>query len=112
LWTSPDGRRYIVDPTGIMLTLFPDLTRIQWDTPTTPSGAPHGAGEQTRPGGRTRLQREHARRERLRQANIAALEAEHERRNTGASKVEDGIMRVIGLPTPRPAPSFDGPPPY
>ncbi|MET9329326.1 hypothetical protein, partial [Tsukamurella sp. NPDC003166] len=112
LWTSPDGRRYIVDPTGIMLTLFPDLTRIQWDIPTTPSGAAQGAGEQTRPGGRTRLQREHARRERLRRDNITAFEAERDRQALPVSEVEVGMMHVIGAPTPRPAPSFDGPPPY
>ncbi|WP_197466864.1 HNH endonuclease signature motif containing protein [Tsukamurella pseudospumae] len=118
LWTSPHGRHYIVDPTGIILTLFPDLARVEWVIP-----AASGSGSEdhvsaaeaespARPGGRTRLQREHARRERRRRDNITAYEAEQNRKSLPVSEIEAGMMRVIGAPTPRSAPSFDGPLPF
>ncbi|WP_343953073.1 HNH endonuclease signature motif containing protein [Tsukamurella spumae] len=111
LWTAPDGRRYIVDPTGIMLQLFPDLTRIEWDIPTTAS--PETADTRTaQPGGRTRLQREHARRERRRRDTVTAFQADKDRKALPNSEVEIGIMRIIGMPHQRPAPTFDSPPPY
>ncbi|NKY20720.1 HNH endonuclease signature motif containing protein, partial [Tsukamurella spumae] len=110
LWTAPDGRRYIVDPTGIMLQLFPDLTRIEWDLPT---ASPETADTRTaQPGGRTRLQREHARRERRRRDTVTAFQAEKDRKALPNSEVEIDIMRVIGMPHQRPAPTFDSPPPY
>ncbi|WP_175399904.1 HNH endonuclease signature motif containing protein [Tsukamurella pseudospumae] len=113
LWTSPHGRHYIVDPTGIMLTLFPDLARVEWITPaTTRLGADGAAGNETRPGGRTRLQREHARREGLRRDNITAYEAERNRKALPVSEIEAGMMSIVGMPHQRPAPSFDGPPPF
>lgn len=112
LWTSPDGRRYIVDPSGTVLALFPDLTRVRWTLP-------DSAEESTRreqappPGGRTRLQREHARRERLRQRNVTAMEAELARANTPVSTIEEHLAAAIGEPTsPSRTPSFDGPPPF
>lgn len=109
LWTSPDGRRYIVDPHGVVLELFPDLARVEWIVPErapSPEVAPA-------PCGRTRLQREHARRERLRRRNIAAMEAEREREDEPSSEVDDGLAAVLGVPRPaRRAPSFEPPPPY
>lgn len=108
LWVSPDGRRHIVNPHGVVLELFPDLARIEWIVPerATPEAV-------AAPGGRTRLQREHARRERLRQRNIAALEAERARAAQRPSAVEDCIAAALGAPRrPSAAPSFDGPPPF
>lgn len=110
LWTSPDGRRYIVDPSGIVLQLFPDLARVHWLVPEPSVASESGASA---PGGRTRLQREHARRERLRRRNVAALEAERALEHRPRSDVEASIAVALGAPRPRfQAPSFDGPPPY
>lgn len=117
LWTSPDGRRYIVDPTGITLQLFPDLARVRWVPPgssgasATPGpGAPH---QDTPPrGGRTRLQREHARRERLRRINIATLEADLADANQPRSTVEKRLARVVNAPSPPTSATCAGPPPF
>lgn len=112
LWTSADGRRYIVDPSGTVLALFPDLRRVRW-------ALPDSAEESKRreqappPGGRTRLQREHARRERLRQRNVAAMEAELALANTPVSTVEEHLAAALGEPASSSrTPSFDGPPPF
>lgn len=112
LWTSPDGRRYIVDPSGTVLALFPDLKRVRWTLP-------DSAEEWNRrkraspPGGRTRLQREHARRERLRRGNVAAMEADLARANTPISTIEEHLAAAIGAPKSLSrTPSFDGPPPF
>lgn len=120
LWTSPDGRRYIVDPHGIVLQLFPDLTRVHWIVPTTSgTGADRTNADQTGgapSGGRTRLQREHARRERLREANISAVQAEIAQKSQVSqphSPIEDAITASIGAPSSqRSAPSDPGPPPF
>lgn len=112
LWTSPDGRRYIVDPSGSVLALFPDLQRVRWIVPEAAAQS-IPCQDTAPPGGRTRLQREHARRERLRQRNIAAMEAELDRARTPASTVEEHLAAALAAPRPpRPAPSFDGPPPF
>ncbi|WP_336670176.1 HNH endonuclease signature motif containing protein [Tsukamurella sp. USMM236] len=112
LWTSADGRRYIVDPSGTVLALFPDLKRVRWTLPD--SAEESKRREQAPPpGGRTRLQREHARRERLRQRNVAAMEADLALANTPVSTVEEHLAAAIGEPTsPSRTPSFDGPPPF
>lgn len=112
LWTSPDGRRYIVDPSGTVLALFPDLKRVRWTLPD--SAEESKRREQAPPpGGRTRLQREHARRERLRQRNVAAMEAELALANTPISTVEEFLVAAIGAPASSSrTPSFDGPPPF
>ncbi len=107
LWTSPDGRRYIVDPTGVMLRLFPDLARVEW---VIPARTPPGSAAQ--PGGRTRLQREHARREELRRRNVAALQADQARTVERPSAIEAGIARALGTPPQTTASAFDGPPPF
>lgn len=112
LWTSPDGRRSIVDPHGVVLQLFPDLARIEWLVPESAPSVDSAAGTPA-PGGRSRLQREHARRERLRRRNVAALEAEQALENRPRSDVEVAISVALGAPRTRfRAPSFDGPPPY
>ncbi|WP_415851498.1 DUF222 domain-containing protein [Tsukamurella ocularis] len=112
LWTSPDGRRYIVDPSSTVLALFPDLTRVRWIVPEATAPAT-STNPDTRPGGRTRLQREHARRERLRRRNVAAMQAELDRANAPVSTIEEHLASAIGAPGPaRPAPSSAGPPPF
>ncbi|AUN41239.1 HNH endonuclease signature motif containing protein [Tsukamurella tyrosinosolvens] len=108
LWASPDGRRYIVDPHGVVLELFPDLARVEWIVPERAISPRAEASA----GVRTRLQREHARRERLRRRNIATMEAERSRHCAPLSEFEDGLVAALGVPRPRRAPSFDGPPPY
>ncbi|WP_248489343.1 HNH endonuclease signature motif containing protein [Tsukamurella sp. PLM1] len=119
LWTSPHGRRYIVDPSGIVLQLFPDLLRVQWLIPdgAVPGSVVSARGrlvpEAAHSGGRTRLQREHARRERLRERNVAALLAEQSAAAQSRSAVEDSVLRAIGVTPPLPRmPTDDEPPPY
>lgn len=107
LWTSPDGRRSIVDPTGVMLRLFPDLARVEWVIPARTS-----PGSAVQPGGRTRLQREHARREELRRRNVAALQADQARTVERPSAIEAGIARALGTPPQSSNPAVDGPPPF
>lgn len=109
LWTSPDGRRYIVDPSGTVLALFPDLKRVRWIVPERAAISKQDAAH---PGGRTRLQREHARRERLRQRNVAAMQAELDRAKTPISTLEENLAAALGAPQARPVPTCDGPPPY
>ncbi|WP_102102005.1 HNH endonuclease signature motif containing protein [Tsukamurella tyrosinosolvens] len=112
LWTSPYGRRYIVDPSGTVLALFPDLKRVRWTLPDSAEES-NRRTQAPPPGGRTRLQREHARRERLRQRNVAAMEAELARANTPISTIEEHLAAAVGAPkSPSPTPSFDGPPPF
>ncbi len=112
LWTSPDGRRYIVDPSGTVLALFPDLKRVRWIVPDTAASST-GQRSPAQPGGPTRLQREHARRQLLRQRNIAAMQADLDRSNAPVSTVEEHLAAALDAPPPtRPAPSFDGPPPF
>ncbi|BDD82486.1 hypothetical protein TPB0596_22490 [Tsukamurella pulmonis] len=112
LWTSPDGRRYLVDPSSTVLALFPDLERVRWIVPKAAvSAASTNPG--SRPGGRTRLQREHARRELLRRRNVAAMQAELDRASTTVSTIEENLASVIGAPRPtRVVAPFDGPPPF
>lgn len=112
LWTSPDGRRYIVDPSGTVLALFPDLKRVRWTLPDSTEES-NRRKHTPPPGGRTRLQREHARRERLRQRNVAAMEEELARANTPISTIEEHLAAAIGeSKSPSRTPSFDGPPPF
>lgn len=100
LWTSPDGRRYIIDPSSTVLALFPDLARVEWIVPDgIGTGNADPGADTVQSGGRTRLQREHARRERLRQRNIAAVEDEIARAREPRSIVEDRIDQVLGAPT-------------
>lgn len=108
LWTSPDGRRYIVDPAGTTLQLFPDLARVRWTVPVSASPQANTA----RPGGPTRLQREHARRERLRRIAVATLEAEAADAKRPRSTVEQRLAKLLGAP-PAPLPAAGaGLPPF
>ncbi|GAB3135229.1 hypothetical protein GCM10027289_28560 [Tsukamurella serpentis] len=104
LWTAPDGRSYLVDPSSIVLRLFPDLARVSWTVPEQRQSVPT-------PGGRTRLQREHARRDHLRRRNTAVMQDALNRRNTPRSIVEDDLATRLGSPIPLDR-RYDGPPPF
>ncbi|MET9326588.1 DUF222 domain-containing protein [Tsukamurella sp. NPDC003166] len=121
LWTAPDQRRYIVDPTSTVLALFPDLARIDWTRPESgDQGAGRGRGQDRdgspQPGGLTRLQREHARRQQLREqyADAAAQDiALADAAKRAESTVEQRITAALGAPpAPPPRPSDDAPPPF
>ncbi|MET9328639.1 DUF222 domain-containing protein [Tsukamurella sp. NPDC003166] len=103
LWTGPNGRRVVVDPSGTILGLFPDLTRITW---TNPSAAP---SKPRRPGGPTRLQREHERRERIRDRNLEELE--RRTHPDTVSAVERRLAAVLAGATPASLPPPDDEPP-
>ncbi|WP_415674786.1 DUF222 domain-containing protein [Tsukamurella hominis] len=106
LWIGPTGERIIVDPSRTILALFPDLARIAWTTPeatarrTTPS-----------PGGPTRLQKEHVRRERLRAAHLDALARERDECEN-VSAVEHHLGTVLAGRDPALHPPPDEPPPF
>ncbi|BDH57167.1 hypothetical protein MTP03_21060 [Tsukamurella sp. PLM1] len=68
LWITPDGQQIIVNPAGIVLALFPDLRRVQWTVPELPAPKPRTRNKPTK------LQREHKRREQIRERNRAAAE--------------------------------------
>lgn len=99
LWITPDGEHIIVDPAGIVLRLFPDLTRVEWTAPDLPDPK-----YQVR-NGPTKLQREHQRREEIRERNRAAAERLREPRadesrpdepaRTGISIVEERLRCVL-----------------
>lgn len=106
LWIGPTGQRIIVDPTRTVLTLFPDLARIAWTTPrTSPTRKPPS------PGGPTRLQKEHARRERLRAAHLDALAQERDE-HENISAVEHHLETVLAGRNPAHHPPPDEPPPF
>ncbi|WP_158635106.1 HNH endonuclease signature motif containing protein [Tsukamurella asaccharolytica] len=109
LWLGPTGQRVIVDPTRTTLGLFPDLTRIAWTTPPV-SGRP-GGSKAPPPGGPTRLQKEHARRERLRAAHLDAL-ARERAEGENVSAVEQHLAAVLAGRNPAHHPPPDGPPPF
>ncbi|WP_102102594.1 HNH endonuclease signature motif containing protein [Tsukamurella tyrosinosolvens] len=106
LWIGPTGQRIIVDPTRTIAALFPDLTRITWTTPT-----PAGRRKPPPPSGPTRLQKEHARRERLRAAHLDALTSEREERER-VSPVEHHLETVLAGRDPAHHPPPDEPPPF
>ncbi|KXP14278.1 HNH endonuclease signature motif containing protein [Tsukamurella pseudospumae] len=103
LWTGPNGRRVVVDPSGTILGLFPDLTRITWTSPPAAPSKPRS------PGGPTRLQREHERRERIRDRNLEELER---RAHPGTvSTVERRLDAALAGTTPASLPPPDDEPP-
>ncbi|KXP07164.1 hypothetical protein AXK59_03505 [Tsukamurella tyrosinosolvens] len=106
LWIGPTGQRIIVDPTRTIAALFPDLTRITWTTPT-----PTERRKPPPPSGPTRLQKEHARRERLRAAHLDALTREREERER-VSPVEHHLETVLAGRDPAHHPPPDEPPPF
>lgn len=101
LWITPDGERIIVDPAGIVLTLFPDLTRVEWTVPDLPDPKYRVRN------GPTKLQREHRRREEIRERNRDAAQRLREPRSevsppdppartgTGISIVEERLRCVL-----------------
>ncbi|WP_019201279.1 HNH endonuclease signature motif containing protein [Tsukamurella sp. 1534] len=105
LWIGPAGQRIVVDPSGTVLGLFPDLARITWTTPDATDTPP----KPRNPGGPTHLQREHARREALRATHIAAME--HERRQQNTSRFERHLVTVLDGRDPAHAPPPDDEPP-
>ncbi|WP_336671248.1 HNH endonuclease signature motif containing protein [Tsukamurella sp. USMM236] len=106
LWIGPTGERIIVDPTRTILAMFPDLARIAWTTPEAASQR-----KAPSPGGPTRLQREHARRERLRAAHLDALVRERDEREN-VSSVEHHLETVLAGRNPAHHPPPDEPPPF
>ncbi|QRY84556.1 DUF222 domain-containing protein [Tsukamurella tyrosinosolvens] len=106
LWIGPTCQRIIVDPTRTIAALFPDLTRITWTTPT-----PTERRKPPPPSGPTRLQKEHARRERLRAAHLDALTREREERER-VSPVEHHLETVLAGRDPAHHPPPDEPPPF
>ncbi|MGC5027295.1 DUF222 domain-containing protein [Tsukamurella sp. DT100] len=106
LWIGPTGERIIVDPTRTILALFPDLARIAWITPEAASQR-----KAPSPGGPTRLQKEHARRERLRAAHLDALVRERDEREN-VSSVEHHLETVLAGRNPAHHPPPDEPPPF
>ncbi|WP_158635097.1 HNH endonuclease signature motif containing protein [Tsukamurella asaccharolytica] len=81
LWIAPDGERIIVDPAGVVLALFPDLKRVLWTAPDVP-GPRYRARN-----GPTKLQREHRRREEIRERNREAAERLREPRPPEESRL-------------------------
>ncbi len=104
LWTGPGGRRVVVDPSSTVLALFPDLQRIEWTSPPSAS-AP---SRPRTPGGPTRLQREHARRERLRAKNLEELRRSRE----PVSAIDHRLDRILAGHDPAllPPPPDESPP--
>ncbi|BDH56408.1 HNH endonuclease signature motif containing protein [Tsukamurella sp. PLM1] len=108
LWIGPAGQRVIVDPSATVLALFPDLTRIQWTTPRRPEA---DGKKPKKLSGPTKLQREHARRQRLRQAHLDAVQVERDALTTSA--VEHRLAAVLAGGDPgRIGPPPGAPPPY
>lgn len=109
LWIGPTGQRIVVDPTRTILALFPDLARIAWTTPEAASQR-----KVSSPGGPTRLQTEHARRERLRAAHLDALARERDERDErgNVSSVEHHLETVLAGRNPAHHPPPDEPPPF
>ncbi|RDB48480.1 HNH endonuclease signature motif containing protein [Tsukamurella tyrosinosolvens] len=68
LWITPDGEHIIVDPAGVVLALFPDLKRVSWTAPDLPDPRARVRN------GPTKLQREHRRREQIRQRHRDAAQ--------------------------------------
>ncbi|MFD9827963.1 DUF222 domain-containing protein [Tsukamurella tyrosinosolvens] len=68
LWITPDGEHIIVDPAGVVLALFPDLKRVSWTAPDLPDPRYRVRN------GPTKLQREHRRREQIRQRHRDAAQ--------------------------------------